>query len=439
IPSDISPQDWERGQTYARRVKKFSIPSCNLSCVERVRRPTVHRSVLETLFSHAADSRLFPNLRTLNFSYEPAYKRYLRLFVGPTLRSLRIHFWHDEDHGYLLPALPCMCPDLEFMALEGVSRPAISALAALDQILGWRSVTHAEIPCTITGSLAHVSRQASLRSLRLTLDAEDSWVPATRPGFERLERLAIRTEYPSKVVSLLRAMTSVPLALESFSVEIESGAWIARSAEIERSFEALAGLLDLSVLRKFVYTQEHRGLYPADAWPVASASSIVGFSRCPNMVHFEVACESDVTDADMAVLARAWPQLECFSLGANECTSNRQTSRASSPTLASLSSFAAYCPLLSRLQLAVDATSIPPLPPTSPSHRCSAPSICLQLEGPTTHGDAHAIADFILVVFKGKKQIDIPFEPGTLSHPAVLWAAVQKRVKCLQKQRTSIA
>ena len=42
-----------------------------------------------------------------------------------------------------------MCPDLESMALEGVSRPAISALAALDQILGWRSVTHAEIPCTM--------------------------------------------------------------------------------------------------------------------------------------------------------------------------------------------------------------------------------------------------------------------------------------------------
>ncbi|KAI5899509.1 uncharacterized protein SCHCODRAFT_02013084 [Schizophyllum commune H4-8] len=332
-----------------------------------------------------------------------------------------------------------MCPDLESMALEGVSRPAISALAALDQILGWRSVTHAEIPCTITGSLAHVSRQASLRSLRLTLDAEDSWVPATRPGFERLERLAIRTEYPSKVASLMRAMSSAPLALGSFSVEVESGAWIARSTEAEGGFEELAGLLDLSMLREFVYTQEHKGLYPADAWPVVSSSSIIDYSRCPNMVHFEVACESDVTDADIATLARAWPQLEYFSLGARECASDQRLPRASSLTLASLSSFAAYCPLLSRLQLVVDATSIPPLPPSSLSHQCSAPRICLHLEGSAMHGDAHAIADFILAVFKGKKQIDIPLEPGSLSHSAVLWAALQKRVKCLQKQRTSIA
>ncbi|KAL1744042.1 hypothetical protein HDZ31DRAFT_64454 [Schizophyllum fasciatum] len=431
----ISPEAWTRVYTYGRRVRAFTTPP---------RASATHRAVLALLAHHHSEGLSptpfpFPRLHTLTFAYDRTHRAHLRLFLPPTLRTLRLDLRSAADQGFLLPALPALCPNLHALALAGIGRPALSALAERERVgVGaWRGLARVELPCALVGSLAHVARRTALRALRVRLGAGERWVRARASGFGALEELAVRTTCPARVGELLGAMSSTPMALKVFTVGIEAGVedGDGSGGEAKRYFAALVGVLDLPALQKFVYVEEkQKGPQRACAWPEVTIDSILHYARCPNMSHFEVGFWADMNDDNLAMLARAWPRLEYFSLGAN---GDDSTSRATMATLAALVPFAAHCPLLFHLQIALDATHVPPSPPAPPKPRGVVPNICLRLSGSTMSGNVGTIGGYISAVFQSRKKIgvyldsrvDVSFDPRM---------AVLRRVRDLQQQQQHV-
>ncbi|KAJ6531420.1 hypothetical protein DFH09DRAFT_1409469 [Mycena vulgaris] len=77
----LVPDDWERVLTYSRRVKTFSyLPSLPESDVD----------VLVALNACRPEGGIFPNLQRITWCSSDARRRYIRLFLGPSIRAISL-------------------------------------------------------------------------------------------------------------------------------------------------------------------------------------------------------------------------------------------------------------------------------------------------------------------------------------------------------------
>ncbi|KAJ7616493.1 hypothetical protein FB45DRAFT_1063933 [Roridomyces roridus] len=329
--------DWDRFKLYARRVKSF--------VDERICSET--SVVYDTLASEFRNGTIFPMLEILHwFSVEPELFDCIHLFLSPGLTRLNIHSAPD---GAISASLKL--PRLKQFSIGFTRHPSISRF-----VCTLRDLERLVVPELDLKALNHLSRLPCLRHLWLMSPQPPHYPPPPHdlPCFPALR--IFECESIEAAPNLLRRTGR---SLVQFELAARSWRTIPTQQIFRELYAALASSCTHSLLEKITVEQ------PRHAQPiistqlnlyVLSGDDLKKLFCFNNLVHVSLAhiIAVDLDDAVALDMARAWPRIELLLFPCDN--THRIKPRM---TLEGVYAFAKHCPLLQKLAILFNATTVP--------------------------------------------------------------------------------
>ncbi|KAJ6450409.1 hypothetical protein C8R45DRAFT_1083977 [Mycena sanguinolenta] len=340
----LQKTDFNRVSVYAPHVKHlFSDPRfADLSFVFPSARPWLSSEIM------------LPNLQALYWMHDEDDFQYIDCFLAPQLTTICIP--HTSLAALtLLSSLSFRCPRLKYVTLFPRGTPALRSLAVSAvsaAVRGLHDIERLVADMLDNPALRHLSHLPSLRHLRL------GELPSTLPTHDD-EALfpSLRTLYfSSEIESPFRFLEWVDkIPLVEFTAECPA---FSTDDEVNRLFSAATGGISHSSLTEFAFANEFDSFdsYSSDSANYLIRSSSLRSLFCfVNLTSVSVlsAVGIDLDDTTVTDMARSWRHMERLELQSYYGTP------APRATLQCLEAFPKYCPHLTKLSIAFNATVIP--------------------------------------------------------------------------------
>ncbi|KAJ7473657.1 hypothetical protein B0H11DRAFT_1340284 [Mycena galericulata] len=337
----LQNSDLERVLIYAPHVKHlFSDP---------------HFADLSPVFPSVSpwlSENMLPNLQGLDWMHGENDFQYIDCFLAPQLTTIRIP-QTSLTALTLLSSLALRCPqltDITFLpwGTRDLRSLAISAVSGC--VCGLHGIERLIVDMLNYPAIEHLSRLPSLRHLRL------GELPSTSPThdddavFSSLQTLYFSSEIDSPV-RFLEWGNKIPLV--EFTAECPA---FSTTDEINRLFSAATGGISHPSLTKFTFNNDYDSFDSSDSANYLIRSSSLRSLFCfVNLTFISILSPVgiDLDDATITDMARSWRHIECLELQSYYGTAAPRT------TLQCLEAFPKYCPHLTKLSIAFDATVIP--------------------------------------------------------------------------------
>ncbi|KAF9460419.1 hypothetical protein BDZ94DRAFT_1266201 [Collybia nuda] len=370
IIRDLEPVDFERMNSYTRRVKVFGVRSSR----EMIFRQKLPGSIaLPLLLSRrGTTSSLFPNLHTLTVPFSGFNNQglYLCLILGHGLGSITISIQRnlgsypfDNLTAALMPLAPSLSKFVidatkELFWLKPLNLGAPRDLFKLYR--SFRNLATLEAPCISIDhtSLSHIATLPHLHTLSTSVSTEDliafTSTYANTLEFPSLSNLVLLVDNLEACAKLLRRSGFKCLKSLEISRSSENSYW-----DMNIFFKTIGTPPSLLVLSHLSLSTNVVGRTGPPA--ATSISAITGETLAPilsftNLTSVEIRLRAHITlsDSDLRNMGVAWPHLKALNIYEKTiCTVPKITLRG-------LLSLVASCPKLEELTLRVDALS-PPL------------------------------------------------------------------------------
>ncbi|KAJ7092495.1 hypothetical protein B0H15DRAFT_834147 [Mycena belliarum] len=428
----ISPSDWERPLIYADYIKHFvlvEIPPAQ---------DILSAPVLETLGLCVPRQHLFPNLETIGWAPTYTLFPYLRLFLGPKIKGVNIHFPDTIPAFSLLPALSLRYPALTLATLrhlcvddEHAADPQL-LLDADDLRVQYVSLFVRRLTQIVALDVDVVDQAAfehlgQLQTLR-TLNIGEFKRPTTMPQlpFPALTTLHFRDTSIALASTYLDGLHNCRLAM--LFIDVTSPAVSIHATKLYAALStscAPAALQALNVQNaSWYHGWLHVGVDPASYLvPRAALRSLCCFTELV-MVNLQSPTGFDLDDETAWMLARAWPRLRLLALKADTAMAHY----APHATLDALRAFAQHCPELESLVLTFTAIVVPS--ESAPPQQTQ--SLMVQLGvGASPISSAAPVAGFISALFPALRTILIEHDRDETQ---ALWDQVGKLLPAVQSE-----
>ncbi|KAF7290745.1 hypothetical protein MIND_01315200 [Mycena indigotica] len=364
---NLTQQDWEHAQKYLCRVKQLDLPhGWNLPG------PMAHIHLLEPIERSLPGRRLFPNIRHLSWKPSDRYlsaaqsTRWLRLFVGPNLRSLEVHgnTLKTASDIHLLASLDIPLAHLHNLVILLCNDHYDSVICTSSELaskLG--QIKKLTLPAINAVALNHLSLLPNLSQLTLTQpQIDDIGVPASPlpldpQPFAALSRLDLRNCRAAFAVDLINSARLWKLA----HLEVNSC-----FPELQRDLDALyvaAGsrcTTDNLRILCLGPPEDETINDPATNEPrenyALTGLSLVPLFKFSNLHYADLQPPAGflIDDDTISKLARSWPLVEYLTLRSGSAIQARPLT-----TIRALRTFAKHCKLLVGLSIPVDASDVP--------------------------------------------------------------------------------
>ncbi|KAL1716578.1 hypothetical protein EV715DRAFT_205005 [Schizophyllum commune] len=332
----------------------------------------IDQQSLKLLLQCAEGEPLFPYLRSLDCtdpsSMQPSFFLDLPNLFVPSLRQLLLALGQTdiEEDVTMIRALPEACPDLTMLLINcGGPLSEETSEALREVILQWGSLTVVRLPDTRASTLAHLGQCEAFETVDLAVREHillDGHPDPVAFG-ATVDWFAIEGHDPTFVEKALKMISGARLKVKAFDVLFEDDATPGPYDVRQRNLVLLATMLEPSIVEQVLYYQD-TAIDPT--WGPLPPSSLVQFTAYPNLTHLGLDCWIDVTNEDLATLAKGLPLLELFVLDVH-AEEREDLERQVRATLAGLVPFSHYCRKLERLCLRMDATEIPEIQDTPES------------------------------------------------------------------------
>ncbi|KAJ7234001.1 hypothetical protein C8J57DRAFT_1195629 [Mycena rebaudengoi] len=396
----IVPSDWSRVLFYGMYVKSFTQEGPRPAMAE------IYGAMSLTL----PTTPLFPNIRHLTWRAGDEIFPYIRLLVGPNLRSITCGMLGSEGlRASLLPSLTTFHPKLTHVEFDMfvVEAPMIVE-AIYTAICSWNHLEKLSFATLNLASMLHLARLPNLRILHVgQLPSDPETMKGFRDGvasnasgpvFAALHEFRTFSEKVPDVLAFFNAID--PDALDRIDLTLEaptsSEMWTTLTTTLA---EASKSLTRLSL--KEQYTYEHD--VPDQPHLMLSTDCLTPLLSSSNMteVTFLAAHGIDIDDTTIKQMALAWPLLRKLDL-APGCQSVHYLPKI---TLGGLIPLAQYCQMLSSLTLVVNALDADPYSTEKPGGGiCNKSLVDLNVvESPIAFPGA--VAAFLSAVFPNIQSI----------------------------------
>ncbi|KAJ7081963.1 hypothetical protein C8R44DRAFT_862688 [Mycena epipterygia] len=325
----VVTRDWDRPLVYMSRVKTFGFPS-----LKNIQFSEIFAAMERSLPTGC----LFPNLTTLRWSAMDF--PYLHLFLTPTITSIRASRIPPKCSPSVLPALSLTCRQLKHVeiALEGNAfrdmedscRPIFSAF--LNQL---PFIEHLSILLPDPTAIEHIGQLETLRFLYLpTLAAQVLHSSIERPSlFVNLSTLIVGTLNITTATRIIRRCTDTAFHTLQLTFDASPTAEVTREfytalTQCRRSHTSLRSL-------SLQNTADHEPDLVQETFLVRSETiqRLFCFGNLTKIVLLSP-CGFELNDRTCALMARAWPHIECLTLKDNNLSPS--THFAPSPIIAPL-------------------------------------------------------------------------------------------------------
>ncbi|KZS90911.1 hypothetical protein SISNIDRAFT_487927 [Sistotremastrum niveocremeum HHB9708] len=352
----LEQSDWIRFFKYSKLVKRFSLINGQPIAPETFYVINATRPAWD----------LFPALKYLTSRRPPPL--IYDWILHRDLQHFDVETWGPPVR--LLQSIRSMAPSLKKLALgdETMKLDPLTHSELMVLIPELTSLTHITLPSSFLTSdiFEGLSRAPKLQSLRVAMSGDPSIRDAVHGydfrfsphAFSSLERLSMEdcSIDPTKHLFLDTETTKYPkvdhleIGLCGHSGPTCLGKYF---DTLSRGFFAVEDL----IINASISVDDNGISDPLVAFsmiqPLLSLSRIQHF-------HFKNEFPIALRDSHIEQMARSWPELDAFVFLSKIAHSQGQTQ----VTLSSLISWAKYCPRLSWLSYAIDASLDPPLPPT---------------------------------------------------------------------------
>ncbi|KAJ7190365.1 hypothetical protein GGX14DRAFT_605922 [Mycena pura] len=338
----LRASDWERVLVYAQHVKHL-IADPDFADLSHIF-PSV---------SHRLPKNMLPNLQGLHWMHLEHDFQFIDCFLAPQLTTIGIpHTSHAALR--LLSNLALRCPQLKVLTLfpRGASDLRPLTVPAVSQcVRSLHSIETLIADIVDQPALEHLSRLSSVRYLRLgevlpTLPA----LPRHAAPFPSLQNLYFSSLIESPTW-FLEWCNKLPLV--KFTAECAA---FSTPDEVHRLFSAASAGISHLPLTEFEFSDDYSSFDSSDsANYLIRPQSLRSLFCFVNLKSVSVlsAVGIDLDDTTVTDMARSWPHIEHLEL---QSYYGNTSPRA---TLQCLEAFPKYCPHLTKLCIAFDATVIP--------------------------------------------------------------------------------
>ncbi|KAJ7186137.1 hypothetical protein C8R46DRAFT_1343201 [Mycena filopes] len=408
--SPITPADWTRVLSYARRIRTIYVGR------------GLPLEVAELLNVSLPVDHLLPNLLDLIWeSDDPRVLPYISLFLGTQITSLTLTIQPSIAYSSLLTMLTSKLSSLTNVTISWSeaqeATPAPGLVSSLVQALPRLQSLY--VPHLDPPGYRHLASLSALKSLSLyRFVSFGDPAAAAHPAFPRLTSLYFYSPtINSAVTALVDTFSNTPLGM----LECESE-HLTSAAAAQELFTAVAAGCSHSHLRMIYMNLGDDD----DATNLQSAGTITPEVLAPLLVFSHL---RDVTlnsshdlaldDAFCAALGAAWPRIEYLDLiGFN------RPRRQLAVGLPALAAFARHCPYLTTLGIELNAQPLPAIPDTPLQPRVSQQALSVLRVGHSSIGSPFLVAGFLSVAFPGLSDIVVADDSEEPDYDG--WAEVQR-------------
>lgn len=356
--------DWERFEVAASRVRILS----HSDIVDTTKNDKVYQfdsGIFQSLAcAQPGTAKLLPRLQQLTWSVknDDIYP-YILLFLSPGIRDLRVFIVAKEDASLrmrfsLLTSLVSHCPSIQSIVLDAENdaqpnQPLVSwgnlfsgrAATACAPFSNWTGLEHLTLTHINLGPLVNaIAELPALTSLELeSCRIGDTQFPRNTPNFPVLKDLVMYGCDMDSCLHVLKCMSSTPL--------VSINLYITGTAQ-EPQWTGLINGLQNGVLHHTLTTfsiSANFGRRPVTLF-FQTISPLLRFQHIHLFAVYGY-YSLEVSDDDVACIAKAWSQLQTFTIKPTRPVPTRLTSHA-------LISFAKHCPELESLTLTINAAPV---------------------------------------------------------------------------------
>ena len=329
--------EWAHSLKYARRMRKLRVdPYVD----------PVTSDIILALQLRTANSTWLSRLKTFEcYEATEAFIPFIPLFLSPKTTRIRIEF--DEYPptvvaGSMISRLSTLCPDLECIALQNLSRNSVIIDAVAELLLGCNRevIREFEVDCPLTEEAREVVYQLQkLSTLSTVIQGPTSLPMVTLPDLFALD---LEYEHDLDWLEGFRGATLGNLQAVTFHSKSE------HIGDFLQAFESVALTTSAqNTLLTFCFCTSR-------SWN-PNYSSVLSFYQLRKLeIEFSCndGCSSKVDDDIIISLAGAMPKLEDLRLGGRPCQTR------TGATVNGLIGLAYRCPHLLRLCIHFQATSL---------------------------------------------------------------------------------
>ncbi|KAJ7630279.1 hypothetical protein FB45DRAFT_1150265 [Roridomyces roridus] len=295
---------------------------------------------------------MFPTLHAVYWSHQEDDFPFIERFLVPSLTSIHMPC-NFPAASALISSLATRCPLLTH--IYSSNHAVSAAVSALSECV--RALDHIQSLSTDAldrPALDHLSGLPSLRELSLKCFPADFPSPGSQPFFPSLVEFQVSNL--DSAARFLERGSDIPLArLWALGAELEPTNY-STPDEMHCLLSAIESTVSHSSLADLMLAVGYSPFDRSEASTYTIRASSLRLLLCFNNltdIAIHTAVGFDLDDTTILEMARSWPHLEVFRLDTYFGTSQPRT------TLSCLEAFAKYCPHLSMLSMAFDATVVP--------------------------------------------------------------------------------
>ncbi|KAF9236632.1 hypothetical protein BU15DRAFT_76731 [Melanogaster broomeanus] len=359
----MGPSDWSILKKYTYRIRSATFNPCIIYDAEPlpIVATLIDSTIYQALCLPPTFSRLFPNLRRLDFPAEDTHLSLLQVLLSPSLRALSLQAkdWLTPSALSMLSSVGSLCPNLKIFDM----RPGRS-------------------PADLLAPGSHVIHSISRFILRLEVLEELECLMITEDAFKHLaqvgtfRRLDLALPFPTHLIpyfSQFNNLRYICLCLDNIRAARDLIKLLRAPLEVlELTFEGQDSSPELlkNMFQDTLATSDHTAtsltryqlsemVDESEDNPLLVIDDFRPLLQLRNLAFLtiDVQCTIDLDDAGIVEMARAWPMLEFLHLNYAGWTTPTGI------TPVGLIGLLTHCPKLSDLGIAVDFTTLPePLP-----------------------------------------------------------------------------
>ncbi|TRM58903.1 hypothetical protein BD626DRAFT_633675 [Schizophyllum amplum] len=341
----LTPEDWVPVLKRCRLVEVLSLHEYDA--------PTFAADDVQSMLDCPPPFTLLPRLRSLNlYTHTDLQHTRTKFYLGlipPTLKVLRVQgTW---PHGISFTRVAEVCPELESLDCDCSDLEAITSGVASDlarAIRGWPSLTAVDIRLGRLGLAAvlpSLARLPSLSSINLRCFGESQISPLLpENSFPSLSYLVLFGIHLPVVDTILCSCTMRPIDTLSLTP-----CTVSSSEELIHTMRCIQEHCEPLELLRFLMDFD---VGDPDEWTLRF-EHLAPLAHFPNLLHVTVRGpgHTDISDDELAPLAKRWPHLERLTIGTNIYRSGGERLC----SLNVLSAFASNCRKLTHLTLPLNA------------------------------------------------------------------------------------
>lgn len=394
------PDDWNRFQLYAERVRELSL-------IGDLDLGADFLKMIKCYFPRGKP--VFPYLRTVQFlrnNTDAEFVLCLSTLLHPGVQAVETFPPSTDSMAAMLSYMQLRCPDVQQLCIT----KATGLLPMFDLFSQLRTLDYDNPEDSVNLHLIlPLARLPRLRKLTITSRFTSSLHTEPSTGalrlFPSLEDLSLENIRSLQAVSdLLRRVHSPSLHFVSFAYNKAPKAKDLRDLSSSLSPHEQLHILSL----------KSRHL-PDNSIKVADLGDLLRLKRLTEVRLTDVLCPSSMDAAAIGALTCEWNDLHTLHI---ECKPWHEPSKRDAvcvPNVAVLGSLAVNCPHLQHLHLALSTAYIPErCNLDNPAQRRDVPlrlSICT-VSGSSNEGNAHEVAEYISDIYP---HIDISYETTSVS------------------------